>query len=344
MFFLSMRKTDRSFRFPYHRRNAMYNRTGTVLIGRGPAFSRILELIDRVKDSSVPVFICGESGTGKELVARAIHDSGTRKNKQFIAVNCSAIPDHLLESELFGYIRGAFTGAVRSRPGLIEEAEGGTFFLDEIGDLSPRLQAKLLRLLQEKEIRRIGENYTRYIDVRFISATNRNIENEIKSKRFRDDLYYRLKIISIEIPPLRERRNEIINFLNHFIKIYSNSMNRTDIRFSSRALSLLMNYSWPGNVRELQNEVQRCMVLCNKENFISEKHLSSKIYQQKIIPGSCYSFFHARAEFEKSFIHEALIRCNFHRLKTAKDLGLSRQGLFKLIKKHDIEIPGQRKI
>jgi len=317
----------------------MYQKTGPMFVGKGAAFSKILELIDRLKDNCVPVFIYGESGTGKELVARAIHESGARRHKRLVTVNCSAIPDHLLESEFFGHTKGAFTGAIRTRPGLIEEAEGGTFFLDEIGDLSPRLQAKLLRVLQEKETRRIGENQTRLIDVRFISATNKNIEKEIELGKFREDLYYRLKIISVELPPLRERRDEIICFLNHFIKTYSTNGNLPDIRFSSQAKSLLVNYSWPGNIRELQNEVQRCMVLSKEGDFISEKQLSSKIYAQKTASRPRYRFFPARAEFERNFIHEALKRCDFHRMKTAKDLGLSRQGLFKLIKKHNINIP-----
>ena len=174
--------------------------------GKSDVFQQILTLIDRVKDRDIPVFICGESGTGKELVARTIHTSGARKKGKFIAVNCGAIPEHLLESELFGYVRGAFTGAVRTKPGLIEEANGGTFFLDEICDLPLSLQAKLLRLLQEKEIRRIGENTPLSVNGRFISATNKNIEREIELGNFREDLYYRLKIITFELPPFRERK------------------------------------------------------------------------------------------------------------------------------------------
>ncbi len=321
----------------------MFRENRYCLVGRSPAFSRILDLIDRVKDNTVPVFIWGESGTGKELVARTIHKSGIRQKSRFVAVNCSAISDYLLESELFGHIRGAFTGAVRTRPGLIEEAEGGTFFLDEIGDLSPRLQAKLLRLLQEKESRRVGENHARHVDVRFISATNKNIEEEIAKGRFREDLYYRLKIFSIELPPLRKRREEIAPLLAHFIKIYCSDMGRPEICFSSRAMSLLLNYSWPGNVRELQSEIQRCLILSRGDDLISESHLSPKIRGQDPPPVTSYNFFQARAEFEKSYIHEALRRCNFHRLRTAKDLGLSRQGLFKLVKKHNIHIPQKQK-
>jgi len=187
------------------------------LIGRSEAFGQIQSLIDKVKDLNAPVSISGESGTGKELIARAIHFRGVRRHGQFVAVNCGAIPEHLLESELFGYARGAFTGALRDKTGLIEEADAGTFFLDEIGDLSLQLQAKLLRLIQEKEIRRIGENRTRPVDVRFISATNKDIEKEVESGRFREDLYYRLRIITIDIPPLRERRDDLELLMDYFI-------------------------------------------------------------------------------------------------------------------------------
>lgn len=202
------------------------------LIGKSAALARIQDLIDKVKDLSTPVFISGESGTGKELIARAIHNRGGRRGGQFVAVNCGAIPELLLESELFGYARGAFTGAQRDKSGLIEEADAGTFFLDEVGDLSLQLQAKLLRLLQEKEIRRIGENRTRHVDVRFISATNKNIEDEVLSGRFREDLSYRLRIVIIEIPPLRERREDLLPLMDHFIEKYSQEIRKDVVFFS----------------------------------------------------------------------------------------------------------------
>jgi transcriptional regulator with PAS, ATPase and Fis domain len=305
--------------------------------GQSKTFRNILNLIDRVKKSDVPVFISGESGTGKELVAKAIHQNGARKNGKFVAVNCGAIPEFLLESELFGHVKGAFSGAVKDKPGLIEEADGGTFFLDEVGDLSLHLQAKLLRLLQEREIRRIGENKPRLINVRFISATNKNIEKEIEGGNFREDLYYRLKIITIELPPLRERKEDILFFLNHFLEKYCVEMKRERAYFSPRALELLLNYSWPGNVRELQNEIQRCLVFAGEGNFIKEEYLSLKINpHRQCFAASSYGFFQARAEFEKRFLNQALARWNFNRARTAEEIGLSRQGLFKLIKKHNI--------
>ena len=309
------------------------------LRGKSKAFYRILTLIDRVKDSDVPVFILGESGTGKELVARAIHQTGARKKGKFVAVNCGAIPEFLLESELFGYVKGAFTGAVKDKPGLIEEADGGTFFLDEIGDLSLHLQAKLLRLLQEKEIRRIGENKPIMVNGRFISATNKDIEKEIERGNFREDLYYRLKIITMELPPLREMKEDLLFLLNHFLGKYCSEMKRERAYFSPRALELLMDYSWPGNVRELQSEIQRCLIFSGEDDLIKEEYLSSKINpQKKSSVTSFYDFFRSRAEFEKRFINQSLERWNYNRAKTAKEIGLSRQGLFKLIKKHNINV------
>ncbi len=307
--------------------------------GNSEASKNIQTLIFRVKDSDIPVFICGESGTGKELAARTIHLCGGRKKGKFVAVNCGAIPEHLLESELFGYARGAFTGAVKNKAGLIEEANGGTFFMDEICDLPLILQAKLLRFLQEKEIRRIGENRPLSVNGRFISATNKNIEREIEFGNFREDLYYRIKIITIELPPLRERKEDLHFLLNHFLEKYCLVMKREEAFFSPGALELLINYSWPGNVRELQNEIQRCLVLAGDNNLIREEHLSPKINPQAVRSSdTSYDFFRARAEFEKRFLHQALARWNFNRSRTAEEVGLSRQGLFKLIKKHEIDI------
>jgi len=317
--------------------------TGSLLKGQSDALNRITTLIERVKDCETPVFICGESGTGKELVARAIHQNGARKNGKFVAVNCGALPEHLLESELFGYVRGAFTGALRNKPGLIEEANDGTFFFDEIGDLPLFLQAKLLRLLQEKEIRRIGANRVFTVNGRFISATNKDIEQEVECGNFRKDLYYRLKIITIEIPPLRERKEDLLFLLDYFLERYCGDMKREKVYFSPGALELLMDYSWPGNVRELQNEIQRCLVLTGEDSLIKEEYLSPKINPEAVKSSkSNYGFYQARAEFEKRFLSQALARWNYSRAKTAQEVGLSRQGLFKLIKKYRIDVNKRR--
>lgn len=308
-----------------------------ALIGQSRASSLIQTLIEKVKDTDAPVFIYGESGTGKEIIARSIHEKGARREGPFIAVNCGAIPDHLLESELFGHVRGAFTGALRDKAGLIEEANGGTFFLDEIGDLSLPLQAKLLRLLQEKEIRRVGETRTRRVDVRFVSATNKNIEREIEQGNFRLDLYYRLRILTIEVPPLRERKGDLLLLIDHFLEKYCREMRREKAYFSPQALELLMNYSWPGNIRELQNEIQSCLVLCGDEGLIKEEYLSAKVNPQKeSSPVVSYNFFEAKAEFEKRFLNQALLRFGNNKARTAEEIGLSRQGLFKLLKKHNL--------
>ncbi|MFQ6068910.1 MAG: sigma-54 interaction domain-containing protein [Candidatus Aminicenantales bacterium] len=308
------------------------------LIGHSKAFRRILSLIDRVKDNDAPVFIYGESGTGKELIAKAIHFRGRRWRGKFVVVNCGAIPDHLIEAELFGYVRGAFTGAYRDKPGLIEEADRGSFFLDEIGDLSLNLQAKLLRVLQEREIRRVGENRVRRVNVRFMSATNKDIEREVERGKFREDLYYRLKIITIHVTPLRERREDLFFLINHFVSKYSQEMKREGVTVSPRAFELLMEYDWPGNVRELQNEIQRCLILAGEDGVLKEENLSSKINPHKVkFSSATYNYFQAKADFEKRFLNQALARFGYNKSRTAEEIGITRQGLFKLMKKHNLE-------
>ncbi|MGD2294316.1 MAG: sigma-54 dependent transcriptional regulator [Candidatus Aminicenantes bacterium] len=315
-----------------------------MIVGESQSIREVCRLIDKIQESDVPVFIRGESGTGKELVARAIHDSSRRRHGQFIAVNCSALPESLLESELFGYVRGAFTGAFRDKLGLIEEAHGGTFFLDEIGDLYPHLQAKLLRLLQERETRRVGDNKVRRVDVRFISATHKDIDEEVKRGFFREDLYYRLKILPVELPPLRERKEDIHPLVDFFLKRYCKETGRDLAVFSPQAMEFLIDYEWPGNVRELQNEIQRCLVLCDGERVISARNLSAKLNPQeekKLVVS--YNFSRARAEFEKRFVRQALFRFNYNRVKTAQKMGISRQGLFNLMKRHNITAPSKTK-
>lgn len=320
------------------------NLRSVELVGKSQSHIKVVSMIDKVKNIDTPVFIWGESGTGKELVARIIHDEGKRKRGKFVVINCGAVPDHLLESELFGYCKGAFTGALRDKPGLLEEADGGTFFLDEIGDLSLPLQAKLLRVIQEKEIRRLGENRMRKVDVRFISATNKILEEEVAEGRFREDLFYRLKIIPIEIAPLRSRKSDIIIFLDYFLEKYCAELNRHKVVFSPAALEILINHKWPGNVRELQNEVQRCLILCKNSRVIGREYLSfSSKSESEEKTCISYNFSQAKADFEKRFIRQALVLFDYNRVKTAQNIGLSRQGLFKLIKKHKIDIPNKRK-
>ena len=317
---------------------------GIDLVGQSRWLVDIQDLIEKVRISDAPVFICGESGTGKELVARNIHYGGLRSRGGFVALNCGAIPDNLMESELFGHAKGAFTGAVREKPGLMEEASGGTLFLDEIGDLSLHLQAKLLRILEEKELRRIGENRTRPVDVRIISATNKIIEKEVEKGNFREDLFYRLKIISIELKPLRERKEDIQVLIEYFLEKFCRKLGRASVRFSPPALEHLHHYSWPGNIRELQNEVHRCLILCHDAQEIGEEDLSSRINPDRVCDQApAYDYFRAKADFEKRFLRQALSRFHYNRAKTAQEIGLSRQGLFKLIKKHQIQVPRSRK-
>ncbi len=309
-----------------------------AFMGEAPPVRRVRAMIERVRDTDAPVFIAGESGTGKELAAKILHETGRRRAGPFVAVNCAAIPETLLESELFGHARGAFTGAFRDKTGLIEEASGGTFFLDEIGDLPLALQSKLLRVLEEKKIRRIGETRPRAVDVRFVSATNKDLDHEVERGRFRQDLYYRLKIIAIDLPPLRERPDDAFLLLNHYLDEFARTMGRPRPFVSPVALEMLLHYPWPGNVRELQNEVQRCLVMAGGEPLILEDHLSPKINPS----GETYSrashrFAEAKADFERRFLREALARCRYHRSRTAAEVGLTRQGLFKLLKKHGIE-------
>jgi transcriptional regulator with PAS, ATPase and Fis domain len=312
---------------------------GGVFVGKSGAFARILGLIDKVKNLDAPVLIVGESGTGKELIAREIHSRGSRAAFPFVAVNCSAIPEPLLESELFGHARGAFTGAHRDKPGLVEEAGRGSFFLDEVGDLPLSLQAKLLRVLQEREMRRVGETRTRRAEARFLSATNKDLEREIGLGRFREDLFYRLKIIVIEVPPLRDRREDLLALLERFTELYGLSMGRGPLRYSPRAVDLLFQYGWPGNVRELQNEVQRAIILCGEDGLVRPEHLSPRLNPEgeKAGPDAYRTFAEAKAEFVRRFLQQALLRFDNNKARTAEELGLSRQGLFKLIKKHRLD-------
>lgn len=309
-----------------------------AFMGEAPSVRRVRAMIERVRDTDAPVFIAGESGTGKELAAKTIHETGRRCDGPFVAVNCAAIPEALLESELFGHARGSFTGAFRDKSGLVEEASGGTFFLDEIGDLPLALQSKLLRVLEEKKIRRVGETRPRTVDVRFVSATNKDLDHEVERGRFREDLYYRLKIIAIDLPPLRERPDDALLLLNHFLDEFSRTMSRPRPFVSPVALEMLLHYPWPGNVRELQNEVQRCLVMAGGGPLILEDHLSPKINPAGETHSlASHRFAEAKADFEKRFLREALARCRYHRTRTAAEVGLTRQGLFKLLKKHGIE-------
>jgi two-component system response regulator PilR (NtrC family) len=236
-----------------------------VLIGTSSAMQRVYDLMAQVAATRTSVLVCGESGTGKELVARGIHDLSERREKPFVAVNCGAIPENLLESELFGHVKGSFTGAVNNKPGLFEVAHGGTLFLDEIGDLPQTLQVKLLRALQEKQVRRVGGNADTAVDVRIVTATNRDLHADAQAGRFREDLYYRLNVIQITLPPLRERMEDVPLLAQHFLEKFAREQARPQCRLSDGALARILSHDFPGNVRELENTIERAVALCRGE-------------------------------------------------------------------------------
>jgi two-component system response regulator HupR/HoxA len=247
------------------------------IIGSSPAMERVFEVMEKVAETDASVLISGETGSGKELVARAIHYSGPRKNRRFVAQNCAALPDTLLESELFGHTRGAFTGAHVDKKGLFEVADNGTIFLDEVGETHPGMQVRLLRVLQDGEIRALGSSQTRTVDVRVIAATNRNLREDVASGRFREDLFYRLRVVEIELPPLRERRSDIPLLAHHFLDFASRKMSRKIQGFTNAAMDRLVAYEWSGNVRELANEIERIVALAGDANTITEEMLSEHL-------------------------------------------------------------------
>ncbi len=242
------------------------------MIGDSPAMQALINNITLVAPSDATVLICGESGTGKELVARAIHTCSERREKPLVTLNCAALNESLLESELFGHEKGAFTGADRRREGRFVEADGGTLFLDEIGDISPLMQVRLLRAIQEREVQRVGSNQTLAVDVRLIAATHRNLAEEVSAGRFRQDLYYRLNVVTIEMPPLRQRREDIPQLAQHFLQRYAGRNRKAVKGFTPQAMDRLIHYAWPGNIRELENAVERAVVLLTGE-YISEREL-----------------------------------------------------------------------
>ncbi len=284
----------------------------------------------RIAHTSAPVLIEGESGTGKELIARLIHRHSRRAAKPFVPVNCGAIPETLFESEFFGYRAGAFTGAVKDKSGIFEAADGGTAFLDEIGDLSPSMQAKILRVLQEKEVRRVGDTRAYKVDIRVIAATNKDLEREMGEGRFREDLFFRLGVLRIHLTPLRQRRSDIPVLADHFAVKYAGQMGRDVPRLSGEVLDIFARYSWPGNVREIENEVHRMVALADEGRPIGRCMVSSRILEH--LPGDGAGDRDGRlkqrlAGLEKQIIMEALDLYDWNKTRAARHLGLTRQGL-----------------
>jgi len=311
-------------------------------LGKGNGFEEIVfvsdkmrEVIDFSKKASefkTTVLITGESGTGKELIARAIHNSGPRHESAFVAINCSAIPESLLESELFGYVRGAFSGAEQTKRGLFEEAHGGTLLLDEIGELPAHLQTRLLRVLQEEEIRRLGDTKTINVDVRIIAATSRDLDQDIKLGKFRNDLFYRINVLPIHIPPLRERKEDIKLLIERFIKKFKERLNPKVKSVSQDVMSELLKYPWYGNVRELENIIERAVILTDSD-IIQSVDLGSgdNKFEQDVLDDSL-SLEEAWSRLEKDYIEKALSEAKGNRTKAAKLLGLSRRALLYKLK------------
>ena len=304
-----------------------------TFIGDSPKINEILSIVKRVAHVDASVLISGESGTGKEVIADIIHHLSPRKKFKMIKVNCSAIPETLLESELFGHVKGAFTGAIRDRKGRFEEADGGTLFLDEIGDITPSIQVKLLRTLQTMEFEPVGSSATKKADVRIIAASNKNIQTEVQLGHFREDLYYRLNVIPIHLPPLRERKQDIKKLLDHFLGVYSTD---EDISFSHDALMKLVNYPWGGNIRQLKNVIQRTIAL-TRSNVIQVEELPDEI--QKYHPLDKEGSTTTIADIERSHITKILKECEFNQMKASEMLGIHRNTLSRKIKEYAIDIP-----
>jgi len=309
----------------------------TYFLGTSPQVQKLLSLIEQIAPTKSNVLILGESGTGKSLIAELIHKNSPRRDGPFISINCAAIPETLLEAELFGYKKGAFTGAVSDKKGLIELANGGTLFLDEIGDLPLGLQAKLLKFLETYEFIPLGDIHKKHVDIRLISATNKDLEKLIKEGKFREDLYYRLSVIELRIPPLRERKEDIPVLVYYFIEQVSKHYNKTVKGITNEALSCLLNYDWPGNVRELKNVIERAVILARDE-YIRPQDLPEKIFKTSpsLELGVGKSLKEALEEYEKLIILNTLKFCNYDKEKSAEVLGIDLATLYRKLKKFGI--------
>ena len=321
------------------------------IIGSSPPMQNVFRLVARCAPTNSTIMVRGESGTGKELIARAIHFNSLRKEHPFVTVDCASLSENLLESELFGHVKGSFTGAVSNKKGLLEAADGGTLFLDEIGNISMSTQAKLLRFIEEREFKAVGDTHTRSVNIRLITATNKDLEAMVGEGTFRDDLYYRINIFPIEIPPLRERRDDIPALAFHFLNQFSKEMDRTVKEFSAGAMNLLMNHDWPGNVRELENVVHRAVILASDE-VIRQAHLVNILDMQPLadmdVPRTSEELKNIKKiarqksveNVEKLFILGALKRNSWSVTAAAEETGMQRTNFQALMKKYDIRIRG----
>ena len=332
------------------------------LIGGGAAMQSVYSMVRRVAGSKASVLLMGETGTGKELIAKAVHQLSPRATRPFVKVNCGALTESLLESELFGHVRGSFTGAVNNRTGRFEAAHTGTIFLDEINSTTPKLQVKLLRVLQEREFERVGDTQTIRVDTRFVAASNTDLAEEVAHDRFREDLYYRLNVVTLRIPPLRERREDIPDLVSYFLGIYNEANERYVVHIHPMAMQALQDYAWPGNVRELQNYVERAVVMADDDELttallpeavagvkpaktfrpktVDLETLSSELVEMGIhSAGPRPEALHGKIvdRVERELIAQVMARCDNVQVKAAKMLGINRNTLRKKLKEHQLE-------
>ena len=302
------------------------------IIGKSPVMKKIFEIVKQVSEANTNILITGATGTGKELIARAIHNNSSRKDKPFVPVNCGAIPENLYESEFFGYKKGAFTGADTNYEGLFKSADSGTIFLDEIAELPGHMQVKLLRVLQEKEIRPLGSSSTIKIDVRILASTNKNLEEEVKNGSFREDLFYRINVVELKLPSLAERKEDIPLLVDHFINKYNSELNKNIKGVDNEVMKLLMSYDWKGNLRELENMIERAVLLC-QESIITPKYLPSNIVESEneLYPDNLSE---AIDTFEQNHINEILKRTEGNKTEASKLLGVDPSTLYRKMNKN----------
>jgi transcriptional regulator with PAS, ATPase and Fis domain len=312
----------------------LHEKTFGDLIGTNPSLVEVFTKVKKVATTDISVLITGETGTGKELIAREVHRRSQRKDGPFVVVNCGAIPENLMESELFGHVRGAFTGAIATRSGKFQQASGGTLFLDEIGEMPVALQVKLLRALQERVVNKVGDAKPERVDIRVIAATNRNLEEEIKKSAFREDLYYRLNVVNLHLPPLRERGDDVVLLAKFLLSKYAEELNPKVKGFTPNALIAIRKYEWPGNVRQLENRIKKAIVLCDK-TLVGPEDLD--LFPETLT--SIMTLAQAREEFQRRYILEVLERNNGNRTKTARDLGVDPRTIFRYLEKEP-DAPG----
>jgi transcriptional regulator with PAS, ATPase and Fis domain len=304
------------------------------IIGACPSMLEMFRKLQKVASTDISVLITGETGTGKELLAQELHRRSHRADGPFVTINCGAIPENLIESELFGHVKGAFTGAIASRPGKFQVADGGTLFLDEIGELPLNLQVKLLRALQERVVFRVGDSRGEKVDIRVLAATNRNLDDEIRAGRFREDLYYRLNVVNLYSPPLRERGEDIIIIAKALLSKFADELHSAVRGFAPATLAAIRKYAWPGNIRELENRIKKALVLCDSTLLSPEDLDLGEAQQAPILP-----LEKAKEEFQRRYVLEALERNHGNRTQTARDLGVDPRTIFRYLEKEQNPMP-----